>query len=170
MTTKEKLIKVWKNPLYFMEYLMKVVNKNGDLVPFKLNEQQKYLLQNESKYNIILKSRQLGISTLAVAQSIYIATTKPNSTCLLMSYSIQSADEIFTKLKQLYNDMAEPFKVPIYANNKKELRFTNGSHIICTTCGNKDVSRGQQFSLRIYQRWDFAKIQFKDNSLLLNRH
>ena len=157
MTTKEKLIKVWKNPLYFMEYLMKVVNKNGDLVPFRLNKQQKYLLQNESKYNIILKSRQLGISTLAVAQSIYIATTKPHSTCLLMSYSIQSADEIFTKLKQLYNDMAEPFKVPIYANNKKELRFTNGSHIICTTCGNKDVSRGATITFAHISEVGFCK-------------
>lgn len=161
LTTREKILKLYNTPLYFMEYLMKVVNKNGDLVPFRLNEQQKYLLQNESKYNIILKSRQLGISTLAVAQSIYIATTKPNSTCLLMSYSIQSADEIFTKLKQLYNDMAEPFKVPIYANNKKELRFTNGSHIICTTCGNKDVSRGATIQFAHISEVGFCKDTIK---------
>lgn len=157
MTTRDKLTKLLTNPLFFMEYLMKVVNKDGKLVPFRLNPEQKYLLKNESKYNIILKSRQLGISTLAVAQSIYIAITKPHSTCLLMSYSIQSADEIFNKLKQLYNDMAEPFKVPIYANNKKELKFTNGSHIICTTCGNKDVSRGATITFAHISEVAFCK-------------
>jgi len=157
MTTNQKITKLLKNPLYFMEFLMKVVNKNGDLVPLKLNPEQKYLLQNEGKYNIILKSRQLGISTLAVAQSLYIAITKPHSTCLLMSYSIQSADEIFSKLKQLYTDMAAPFKVPIYRNNKKELRFTNGSHIVCTTCGNKDVARGSTIQFAHISEVGFCK-------------
>ena len=88
MTTNQKITKLLKNPLYFMEFLMKVVNKDGELKKFKLNPEQKYLLQHETKYNVVLKSRQLGISTLAVAQSIYIATTQANSTCLLMSYSI----------------------------------------------------------------------------------
>ena len=114
MTTKEKLTKLLTNPLLFMQNLMRVVNKDGELVKFKLNPEQKYLLKNLTKYNIVLKSRQLGISTLSVALSLYIATTKPHSTCLLMSYSIQSATEIFNKLKQLYNEMADPIKVPIF--------------------------------------------------------
>ena len=124
MTTQDKLTKLWNSPLLFIQNLMKVVNKDGQLVKLKLNPEQKYLLQHETKYNVVLKSRQLGISTLAVAQSIYIATTQANSTCLLMSYSIQSATEIFNKLKQLYNNMAEPFKIPIFNNNKKESRAT----------------------------------------------
>ena len=157
MTTQDKLKKLWNNPLFFMQNLMKVVNKNGELQKFKLNPEQKYLLKNETKYNIVLKSRQLGISTLSVAQSIYIATTKPNSTCLLMSYSIQSATEIFNKLKQLYNNMAEPFKLPIYNNNRKELSFTNGSHIICTTCGNKDVCRGATINFAHISEVAFCK-------------
>lgn len=35
--------------------------------------------------------------------------------------------------------MANPFKIHIFNNNKNKLSFTNGSHIICTICGNKDV-------------------------------
>ena len=157
MTTQEKLKKLIVNPLNFMQNLMWVVDKDGQLVKFKLNPQQKYLLTNMEKYNIILKSRQLGISTLAVAYSIYIATTQPHSTCLLMSYSIQSATEIFDKLKQLYSDMAEPFKLPIYNNNRKELSFTNGSHIICTTCGNKDVARGATITFAHISEVAFCK-------------
>ena len=79
MTTQDKLKKLWNSPLLFIQNLMKVVNKDGELKKFKLNPEQKYLLQHETKYNVVLKSRQLGISTLAVAQSIYIATTKPQA-------------------------------------------------------------------------------------------
>ena len=157
MTIEEKLKKLFTDPLLFMQNFMWVINKDGKRVKFKLNPQQRYLLKNEEKYNIILKSRQLGISTLAVAQSIYTAITKPNSTCLLMSYSIQSAAEIFNKLKQLYNNMAEPVKVPIYNNNKKELSFVNGSHIVCTTCGNKDVSRGATITFAHISEVAFCK-------------
>ena len=130
MTTQDKLKKLWNSPLFFIQNLMNVVNKNGELQKFKLNPEQKYLLKNETKYNIVLKSRQLGISTLAVAQSIYIATTQANSTCLLMSYSIQSATEIFNKLKQLYNNMAEPFKIPIFDANHRHRRRWVKLHLI----------------------------------------
>lgn len=121
---------------------MQVVNKNGKLVPFKLNPQQKILLKDMDKYNIILKSRQLGITTLSCAYSIYLASTNNNTTCLLVSYSIDSATAIFEKLKQLYNDLPSALKPELIANNKKELKFVNGSRIICATCGSKDVARG----------------------------
>lgn len=125
-----------------METFSEVVDKNGALVPFKLNPQQRQLLDGLDKYNIVLKSRQLGVTTLSCGYSIYLTQNRPNTTCLLMSYSIDSATGIFEKLKQLYNDLPNAVKVPLVANNKKELKFTNGSRIIVATCGNKDVARG----------------------------
>lgn len=126
----------------WLETFSKVVDKNGTLVPFKLNPQQRQLLEGLDKYNIVLKSRQLGVTTLSCGYSIYLTQNKPNTTCLLMSYSIDSATGIFEKLKQLYNDLPNAVKIPLVANNKKELKFTNGSRIIVATCGNKDVARG----------------------------
>ncbi len=142
MTVQDKLKKIISNPVLYIEKFMNVVDKNGKLVSFKLNPQQKALLQDMDKYNIILKSRQLGITTLSCAYSIYLAMTNANTTCLLVSYSIDSATAIFEKLKQLYNDLPSALKVGLNANNKKELKFLNGSRIICATCGTKDVARG----------------------------
>lgn len=142
MTVEDKLKKIMKSPILYIESFMNVVNKSGNLVPFNLNPQQKKLLQEMDKYNIILKSRQLGITTLSCAYSIYLACSNSNTTCLLVSYSIDSATSIFEKLKQLYNDLPKPLKVELIANNKKELKFVNGSRIICATCGSKDVARG----------------------------
>lgn len=142
MTIQEKLKKIIDNPILYIQNFMSVVDKSGKVVSFKLNPQQKYLLENMDKYNIVLKSRQLGITTLSCAKSIYLASTRPYTTCLLMSYSIESASIIFDKLKELYFNMPEAVRVPIIANNKKELRFINGSKVVVATCGNKDVSRG----------------------------
>ncbi|MEG2397006.1 MAG: terminase large subunit, partial [Oscillospiraceae bacterium] len=116
-------------------------------------------MDNLGKYNIILKARQQGFSTVAAAYSLYIACTKPNSSCLLMSYSIDSATAIFDKLKQLYNDLPNFAKSPLIANNKKELKFINGSRIVVCTCGNKDNARGMSLAFCHISEIAF----FKDN-------
>ncbi|HSH52427.1 MAG TPA: hypothetical protein VK982_11955, partial [Bacteroidales bacterium] len=137
-----KLKKILNNPKLWIENLLHIVDKRGNLVPFKLNELQDEFLESMDKYNIILKSRQLGFSVLMTAYSLFLATTQANSTCLLMSYSIDSATGIFEKLKQMYYTIPEVLRPKLINNNKKELKFTNGSRIIVATCGNKDVARG----------------------------
>jgi hypothetical protein len=59
-----------------------------------------------------------------------------------MSYSIDSATGIFEKLKQMYYTIPDVLRPELINNNKKELKFKNGSRIIVATCGNKDVARG----------------------------
>lgn len=142
MTVEDKFKKIINDPVLYIQDFMQVVDKNGKLVQFKLNPQQKMLLKDMDKYNIVLKSRQLGITTLSCAYSIYLACTNSNTTCLLVSYSIDSATAIFEKLKQLYNYLPSALRPELIANNKKELKFVNGSRIICATCGSKDVARG----------------------------
>ena len=142
MTAKEKLKIILSSPINYIQSFMTIVNKQGKKVPFKLNEQQLYLLKNLDKYNIILKSRQLGISAISCGYSLFIAMTEPDSHCMLISYSLDSADAIYSKLKQLYNDLPDAIKIKDIANNKKELRFENGSKITVSTMGNKDIARG----------------------------
>lgn len=59
--------------------------------------------QHKQKYNIVLKSRQLGISTVAMCYSLYLTLTRSNTTCFMMSYSRDSALEIFDKLRTIYD-------------------------------------------------------------------
>lgn len=142
LTIEDKLKLILLSPINWIQSFCTIVNKQGKKVPFKLNEQQKYLLKNFDKYNIVLKSRQLGITSVACGYSLYIATTQPDSHCLLISYSIDSANAIFDKLKSLYNELPEVIKLKDIANNKKELKFENGSKITVSTMGNKDIARG----------------------------
>ena len=61
---------------------------------------------------------------------------------MIMSYSLDSANNIFEKLKQMYNDLPDCIRLQTIANNRKELKFINHSRIIVCTCGSKDNARG----------------------------
>lgn len=146
MTNKEKLRRILADPILWIETFVNIVDKKGQLVPFKFNPQQKYIMRNKGKFNICLKSRQLGITSVALAFSLYLAIAKPNSTCMIMSYSLDSANNIFEKLKQMYNDLPDCVRLETIANNRKELKFVNHSRIIVCTCGSKDNARGATLS------------------------
>ena len=67
MTTTEKLQKIIQDPILWIETFVRIVNKKGRLVKFKFNPQQKYIMKHKNKFNICLKSRQLGITSVALA-------------------------------------------------------------------------------------------------------
>jgi len=160
MRDVEKLKKILNDPKLYIESFIKIPDKEGKLIPFKLNELQLDFMQNISKYNCILKSRQLGFSTLACALSLYYACTQPNTECLLVSYSIDSATAIFERLKTMYYTIPEIIRPKYIRNSKKELKFDNGSRIIVATCGNKDISRGMTLKFVHLSEYAF----WKDNA------
>lgn len=146
MTTQEKLKRILDDPILWIETFCIIVDKHGKRVKFKLNPQQKDLIEGLDKYNVVLKSRQLGVTSVAVALSLYYAITKPNKHCLLISYSIDSADAIFDKLKQIYYDLPQAIKPSEIANNRKELKLSNGSKITVCTMGSKEIARGSSIA------------------------
>ncbi len=142
MTNKEKLQRVLDDPLLFIKNFIKIVDKRGKTVKFVPNPQQLQLLTEMDKFNVVLKSRQLGISVLSCAYSIWLAIRYPNTSCLLMAHSLDGADGIFTKLKQLYGSIPESIRPKLINNNRKELRLENGSRITVISCGTKESVRG----------------------------
>lgn len=142
LSKEDKLKRVLNEPKLYLENIVKIVDKNGKKVPFKLNPQQNELVEGLDKYNIVLKSRQLGITSVSCGLSLFYCNTKPNVTCLLMSYSLDSARGIAEKLRQMYFDLPVSLRQKLVNNNKNELKFSNGSRIVIATCGTKDVARG----------------------------
>lgn len=165
MTNKEKLKRILNDPILWIEAFVRIVDKKGRVVKFKLNPQQKYIMRNKGKFNICLKSRQLGITSVALAYSLYLAITKANSTCMIMSYSLDSANNIFEKLKQMYNDLPDVIRLDTINNNRKELKLVNNSRIIVCTCGSKDNARGATLNFVHLSEVGFMN-EHLDNQLL----
>lgn len=165
----KKLKWLWQDghEVEFIEAFFKIVDKDSNTVNFKLTQEQKYLVNNMEKLNIISKSRQLGISSITIALSLRECIVYPNSNCLLVSYDQKSCNDIFNKLKQMYNLLPNWLKPIEMANNRQELKFKNGSRITCVTAGNKDLGRGATLQLIHLSEFAFMKNQQKQITSIL---
>ena len=162
----DKLKKILADPILWARYFLKIANKTGKIVPFVFNPQQQQLVQNLQKYTIVLKSRQLGISSVACALALYYCHVEPGCVCLLMSYSMDSARGVYEKLKALWMEMPDAVRLPELTNNRSELKFSNNSRIIVCTAGNKDVSRGLTLKFAHLSEYGFFRADKAQRHLL----
>ena len=99
-------------------------------------------LKNRSKFNIILKSRQLGFSTLSLGIMLYYAYQIPNSTYLMVAHNKPSLRELFNRLKMMQNSIPEEYRLKEDKNNRDELGLENGSRII-VQCPSDGLGAGK---------------------------
>ncbi|OFI05265.1 terminase-like family protein [Clostridium acetireducens DSM 10703] len=139
-----KLKWLWQdeNKIEWIESFIKIVNKEGKKVPFILTQEQKTFVKGLEAENIVLKSRQLGLSVVSIALAIRQCIVYPNSCCLLVSHDQKSCNAVFDKLKQQFNSLPKWLKPDTIANNRQEIKMVNGSKITCVCAGNKELSRG----------------------------
>ena len=126
--TVKKLEAINADPERWLLNFVKITDNQNEYIPFKVNEQQKYFLDNMGKFNIILKSRQLGFTTFSLAYCLWSALNKPRTNYLIVSYKQDSATSLFDKLKDMYAGLPHDkykFSKDIQ-NNRLQIRFRNG--------------------------------------------
>ena len=169
MNNEDKFIKIWSNPILFIQSFMKIANKKGKVIPFKLNDMQRNFVNEMEAYNVILKARQGGMSVCIASLAIYYAITEPNCSCLMLSHTDESTRAIFNKLKAIYNSIPDVIKPKMIRNNRAELGFTNGSVITCHTLGKRDVGRGSTLKLIHISEFGFVGDQAQKQLLSLEQ-
>lgn len=140
----KKLNWLWKdeNKIAFIETMIKIADKEGNIVPFILTPEQRKLVEGLEHQNIISKSRQLGCSVICCALSLRECIVHDNINCALISHNQPSTNAVFDKLKQMYYSLPDFIRPQLLQNNRQALTFANGSSITCLTAGRKDLLRG----------------------------
>lgn len=163
LSTKQKLEKINNDPKLWIRNFVKIVDNSGELIPFVLNEQQEYFVDNITKFNIISKARQIGFSTLSLALCLYYACTRPNTNYLIVSYKLESSSSLFERLKLMNNYLPrDKYHFPeTKRDNRNELLFENGSRIQCVIAGNKEIGRGNTFEYILLSEFAFYERQEK---------
>lgn len=164
LTKEDKLKRIVNDPVLWTRYFCEIVDKEGKKVPFVPTYHQKLLAKNFEKFNLVSKSRQLGVTSWALTYSLYLTHTEPDTVCMIMSYSLDTVDIVFKKLKAMYDDLNPAVKIKDVANNRKELLLENRSRIICCVCGTKDAARGA--TLRYVH---LTEVAFMDDEKLKNQ-
>lgn len=115
-----------------MNHLYRVVNKDGNSVPFRLNEIQTAVFHGLHNRNIILKARQVGLSTLAVLYLMDEAIFTRHLPCGIVSYSLEHGQHIFRRIIghaiDTFPSDLRPY-LGIEQRSAREISFSNGSYI-----------------------------------------
>lgn len=144
----EEFIKCAKDPAYFMRKYCYIQHPTRGRVLFNLYPFQEEVLHlfRDHKFLITLKSRQLGISTLAAGYSLWLMLFHKDKNVLALATTQATARNLVSKVIFMYSELPKWMKIPSVENNKLSLRLKNGSKIQAKS-SNADAARSEAVSL-----------------------
>ena len=147
---RQEYLKCAKSPAHFMKKYCHIQHPQRGRVIFNLYPfQEKTLhLLRDNPYSVILKSRQLGISTLAAGYSLWLMMFHKDKNVLCIATKQETARNMVTKVKFMYDNLPSWLKIDAEENNKLSLRLSNGSQIKATSASS-DAGRSEAVSLLI---------------------
>jgi len=128
---KKEYIKCATDPVYFMKKYYYIQHPQKGRMLFNLFPFQEQVLKQIIKGEdiIINKSRQLGISTLVSAYSLWLMLFHSDKNILCIATSQLAAQNLITKVVFSYDQLPAWLKVKEHLKSKSLLKLTNGSQI-----------------------------------------
>ena len=138
------------DPVHFMRKYCTIQHPTRGKVKFDLYPFQERCLKEfkENRYSIILKSRQLGISTLSAGYSLWLILFHNDKNILVIATGKDVAKNLVTKVRVMYENLPSWLKTNVEETNKLSLRFANGSQIKAIA-SNESAGRSEALSLLI---------------------
>lgn len=96
----------------------------------KLHDYQKDILECEDDFRVVLKSRQIGITSVFSWEALAYAITIPNQTIIFVSASQKQANEILNYVKRILINLRRKQDIETVYETKRNIVFANGSRII----------------------------------------
>lgn len=161
MATLKEIIKIEytkcaKDPIYFMKKYCMIQHPTRGKIQFNLYPFQEDTLThfNSNRYNIVLKSRQTGISTLVAGYSLWKMTFNEDFDVLVIATKQDVAKNLVTKVRVMNQHLPSWLRQASEEDNKLSLRYRNGSQIKAISSG-KDAGRSEALSLLVFDEAAF---------------
>jgi hypothetical protein len=155
---QQEYIKCAADPVHFMKKYCFIQHPQRGRIPFHLYPFQEKVLKlfQENPYSIVLKSRQLGISTLGAGYSLWLMLFHKDKNVLCIATKQDTAKNMVTKVKFMYENLPSWLKIDAPENNKLTLRLSNGSQIKATSASS-DAGRSEAVSLLLIDEAAFIE-------------
>lgn len=148
MASVPSVASVVKDPELFAATFLKVLDKQKQLVPFRWNKAQRHFMQNRTGHDLILKSRQLGFTTLVQGEIFRRAVTRTTN-----SLTLTHLGDATTKIRMT----ADRFYHNCYFNEIRPKRGQANAIMstfpefdsVCAiaTAGSLETGRGDTYSI-----------------------
>lgn len=138
-------------PLY-AKNVLRIVNKQGEIVPFRLNRGQLILHEQLEKQlsetgrirALVIKGRQMGISTYVEGRFFWKVTKTKNANAFVLSHLAESTTAIFRMVRSFYDNAAHSvFKPPLSTSTTTTMVFEGlNSQYRIGTARSTNIGRG----------------------------
>lgn len=149
---KSEYLKCASDAVHFMKRYCFIQHPTRGKILFNLYQFQEQTLRDLMMYdyNLILKSRQLGISTLVAGYSLWLCMFNNDKNVLVIATKQDVAKNLVTKVREMYANLPVWLKKQTVTNenNKLSMRFVNGSQIKAVA-SSPDAGRSEALSLLI---------------------
>ena len=144
----QEYIKCAKDPAYFMRKYCYIQHPTRGRILFNLYPFQEKVLHlfRDNQFLITLKSRQLGISTLAAGYSLWLMIFHKDKNVLALATTQATARNLVSKVQFMYEQLPKWLRLHAVEKNKLSLRLKNGSKIQAKS-SNSDSARSEAVSL-----------------------
>jgi len=147
---KREYAKCATDPVYFLGKYGVIQHPLKGKVNFNLYDFQEKSLESFMKhdYNIVLKARQLGLSTLTAGYALWMMTFQQDKNILVIATKQETAKNLVTKVRVMHANLPGWLKQPCVEDNKLSLRYKNGSQIKAVA-SSEESGRSEALSLLI---------------------
>tara|TARA_R110000824_G_scaffold21112_9_gene78971 strand:+ start:2873 stop:4462 length:1590 start_codon:yes stop_codon:yes gene_type:complete len=146
-----EILKCGKDPNYFINNFARISHPVEGLIPFKTYPYQTDLLTdfNDYRFTVILKARQLGISTIAAAYIVWMMVFHRDKNILVMATKFKTASNLVKKVKAILKNIPDWLMITeISIDNRASFELSNGSQIQAASTSG-DAGRSEALSLLV---------------------
>ena len=145
--TKEQIQEYQKcmdDPVYFIQEYMKIVSLDEGLVPFKMYDFQRNMVQtfHDNRFTICKLPRQSGKSTTIIAYLLHYVLFNPNVNVAILANKSSTARDILGRLQLGYENLPKWLQQGVISWNKGSLDLENGSSILAASTSASAIRGG----------------------------
>jgi len=147
----KEIVRCGKKPEYFIHTYAKITHPMKGLIPFHLYPFQSQLLEDfeDHRFNVILKARQLGISTVTAAYVAWMMMFHREKNVLVIATKFSTAANLVKKVKAIIKALPAWLKIStVDIDNRTSFVLSNGSQIKASSTSG-DAGRSEALSLLV---------------------
>ena len=147
----KEIVKCGKAPDYFINTYAKITHPQLGLIPFHLYDFQRDLLRSfeDYRFNVILKARQLGISTISAAYVAWLMMFHREKNVLVIATKFSTAANLVKKVKAIIKNLPQWLRISnVDIDNRTSFILSNGSQIKASST-SADAGRSEALSLLV---------------------
>lgn len=148
---KQEVLRCGREPAYFIKNYTRIVHPLQGLIPFNTYPFQDDLMQafEANRFSIVLKARQLGISTLLAAYSAWLCLFHKDKEVFVVATKEETAANLVKKSKRMLYELPEWMRIATIAiDNQRSFQLSNYSQMKAGT-SSPSAARSEALALLI---------------------